>query len=171
MTEITLVVPQVWRDPFVVTPFLIGRFHGRLRPWLMALAGLLGFLGGFYAMALAFGRDSLPPGGASWILPAFVGLLCAIAVEDWNGARLRRAVRSAPFRQRQRDIRITLSEAGLHDGCTLFRWSDIVEIVEFPGALLLLFSPLEYIALPYDSLPSHVSPEGLRTRIDGWRSA
>ncbi|QLQ20436.1 MAG: hypothetical protein HZT43_20350 [Exiguobacterium profundum] len=77
MTEITLVVPQVWRDPFVVTPFLINRFHGLLRPWFMALAGLLGFLGGFYAMALAFGRDSLPPGGQ--LDPSG---LCRVAVRD-----------------------------------------------------------------------------------------
>ena len=146
---------------------LSGRFHGRYAWPLTIFAVLFVAIFGYRLLALRFG-----PGGTG-LVAAGLALIVFAGIARWLNARVRRAIMAAPARRTPSTLVLTVD--GIAGSGTLMAgripWRHVVDVVDSPKALLVLFSPVEFIPLPDSGLPDGMTRSALRTQIADWRTA
>ncbi|PIE08619.1 MAG: hypothetical protein CSA74_01335 [Rhodobacterales bacterium] len=169
MNEITLALDWSEVDVKRIGAELSKRFHGR---W----AGVLTVFLFVFATVVTFGvAETVSPetGSSNGIWALFVGALVFSLRARQMNRKLMKAFHAAPVRQEVSTI--TLNAEGITAPGAMIAgqmpWRWITEIVEREDALLLLFSPVEFIPLPDKGLPEGMTRAALKAQLETWHAA
>lgn len=169
MTD-TIYLTYSWQDIPVakLSSRLTNRFFGPLR-WIVLVLALASLFASFTLLrAHLFPQDT---GNHLATILAIVACVVTLGLGNTLGhKRLQAALMDAPIRQR--DCALAINEHGIAaEGGALHTrvdWSDVIEISELGGFVLIMLSPLEYIPIPLFSLPPDLSRDELLERLHTW---
>jgi len=158
--------PKIYRQ-------LTKRYYGTAPRLIIIAAAMALLILSFIVMRATFGPSFFPQNGANYIFPLMcAGIGMRVLNNHWR-KKLLHELDSAPVRQGIRSVILTPDGVTSPSSLILgsINWPEITEVVELPDTTLILFSPLEYIPLPDNGLPSGLTRAALLDQIAEWRKA
>ena len=161
-----------------IAEIVSGKYAGRvLRRRGFPLGFFMGFLIAIFVSIFASGfivRQVAP--GVEFLeafTPLAVGMVVAFAMLRYRGRRRLDEVREAPLNREETELWVDAE--GIHTASTgaksSFAWSHILDVIGTKDAILVLLTPVQYLAIPHAKLPEGVSPQQAMEMIQGWRGA
>jgi len=130
-----------------------------------------GLVAGITTAAVMFMLAAYAPPLTIGIFGTLILLLVIVTVRPIQ--KVKQAVSEAPIRQQTTTVIIGPEGIAAPGALVLGRipWHHVIDVVETETALLILFSPVEYIPLADDSLPAGMPRAALAGQIGNWRKA